>query len=400
MLKLWASIRKELQLLFRDPHGLALLFILPTAFILIMSLALQDTFQRRSGGPLSAVIVDFDQTDRSDEVIAGLMGRDGFNFTEIEPVEDLDPESLLDPQSARFVVILPKGLKREFFRETDDASSIEILAAADVDRQTEAVFVSLVREVLSRLKVEQLLDFLAEEEGLDDEDGFDSSMFDTPIEVIFPEGSDDGARPSSVQQNVPAWLVFSIFFVSIPFSNTFITERELGVQRRLRGTDMHVGIQLFGKFIPYLVINLIQVGLMLAVGVWLLPLLGGEKLEIPANPALLFVVGLAVSCAALSFALFISIVSRTTEQATMLSGLGNIILAAIGGIMVPRFVMPETMQALSDFSPMAWGLDAFLALLLHGHSYHNIVGPIAKLFGLSVVLIMVSGLIQRRTRKF
>ncbi len=39
-----ACVRKETLLLTRDLHGLALLFIMPLAFVLIMSLALQDQF--------------------------------------------------------------------------------------------------------------------------------------------------------------------------------------------------------------------------------------------------------------------------------------------------------------------------------------------------------------------
>ena len=46
---LLASFVKELQLLARDVHGLALLFVLPLVFILVMSLALQDLFESRAG---------------------------------------------------------------------------------------------------------------------------------------------------------------------------------------------------------------------------------------------------------------------------------------------------------------------------------------------------------------
>ena len=50
-----------------------------------------------------------------------------------------------------------------------------------------------------------------------------------------------------MQQNVPAWLVFAIFFVGIPFSNTFIKERQLGTQRRLRTVAISAPVQFLGK---------------------------------------------------------------------------------------------------------------------------------------------------------
>ncbi|MBL8452368.1 MAG: ABC transporter permease, partial [Zoogloea sp.] len=41
---LLALIRKELLALLRDPHALAALFLMPAAFIVIMSLALQNLY--------------------------------------------------------------------------------------------------------------------------------------------------------------------------------------------------------------------------------------------------------------------------------------------------------------------------------------------------------------------
>ena len=44
-----------------------------------------------------------------------------------------------------------------------------------------------------------------------------------------------GGRPSSVQQNVPAWLIFGMFFVVMPMSALFIVERRDGTLARLAG---------------------------------------------------------------------------------------------------------------------------------------------------------------------
>ena len=43
---LFTIIRKELLLAARDIHALLVLFLMPTAFILIMSLSLQDSFHK------------------------------------------------------------------------------------------------------------------------------------------------------------------------------------------------------------------------------------------------------------------------------------------------------------------------------------------------------------------
>ena len=72
----------------------------------------------------------------------------------------------------------------------------------------------------------------------------------------------------------------------------------------------------------------------------------------------------------------------TTEQATIATGATNLLLGALGGVMVPRSIMPEALQHLALLSPMSWGLEGFLDILLRGGgvSYHCAKGPDAGWF--------------------
>jgi ABC-2 type transport system permease protein len=129
---------------------------------------------------------------------------------------------------------------------------------------------------------------------------------------------------------------------------------------------------LLGKIIPYFVVNQIQVVLMILVGMFAVPFFGGDKLVINGNYFLIFAMSAAISLAAICFALFIANVSKTTEEATSIGGVVNIILAALGGIMVPKFVMPKFMQDIADYSPMSWGLEGLLEIFVRGGSFGDI----------------------------
>ena len=48
------------------------------------------------------------------------------------------------------------------------------------------------------------------------------------------------------------------------------------------------------------------------------------------------------------------------------------IFGAIGGILVPTFVMPGFMQFASNFSPLHWCLEGFYILFLKGGSWHEL----------------------------
>src|SRR5258708_3728207 len=76
----------------------------------------------------------------------------------------------------------------------------------------------------------------------------------------------------------------------------------------------------------------------------------------------------------------------------------NVPSSLVGGIMVPRFVMPEAMQKLSEVSPMAWALDAFHAVILRGGGAADIAAPCAKLLALATALFAAALWVHYRRR--
>ncbi len=400
--RLAGALRKEFTLILRDRHGLALLFILPLAFILVMSVALQDRFEANAGTAIGVQLFDMDDSDASREIILRLDAIPAFAVA----AETRDTAPAIEEIAARFTdddlrfaVVLPEGYGDALESGDSDAfDAIDVHVAAMVDRRTEAIFLSALREALGRHRVDALLAAIAELEDFEIDEDMSSASFEVPLEVVYAYGNDrdDSRSPSAVQQSVPAWLVFAIFFIAIPFSNTFIAERTLGVHRRLATTAMRTVDQFVGKITPYFLINVVQAILMVGVGVYLVPLIGGQALEIGGSLPALLVMAAGVSFAALSLAMLISVLADTTEQATLASGLGNIILAAIGGIMVPRFVMPPAMQEFSSLSPMAWGLDGFLDVLLHGGGFADIANDFARLCVFGAVMLGIAAVAFRR----
>lgn len=371
-----ACINKEGLLLLRDPHALALLFVMPATFVLIMSLALQEQFRSGEGLVHEVWVEDRDRSEGSRKLLAYLGEHDSFRV--------IDDAGSQGPDEEAFRLYIATG----FGASLDDdgarpAVHLKPGVPASLDGQQEQLFLGALREALGRARIEAFTARMAPDFGLD------LAAVDEGLEVRYIYQDDEaGAAPSAVQQNVPAWLVFGVFFIAMPLATTMIRERELGMDRRLRTTPVSQASVLLGKLLPYFVLNQLQVVAMLAVGVFVVPALGGEALSLEGiHSGALAVMAVAISLAALGYALLIAVICRTTEQASLLGGTGNILLAAIGGIMVPKFIMPAALQEFAEVSPMAWGLDGLLAVLLHGADIPG-VGPYAGIlaaFGLATM---------------
>ncbi|GAB1259172.1 ABC transporter permease [Aurantivibrio plasticivorans] len=394
MLNVWvATIKKEALLLCRDLHGLLLLFVMPAVFIVIMSLAMQQNFSSRNDNQLTVLLVDHAVDEDSARLVNMLSESGAFRF--VEP-DNTDKGFLLE-ELRRDNAAIALSISPVDSEEDDNTLSVDIVLAPSTTKPSELIFVSAVNDALRGIKADRMMqafrDSTGEELSIDD-------IANVNVSVEYAYSKQEGVSPTAVQQNVPAWLVFSMFFIVIPLSNTFVNERNLGTLRRIATIDVSPLALLVGKLVPYFVIMQLQVVLMLLIGRFLVPLLGGEALVINGSMALLAVVSAAVSIAALGYSALIATIAKTTEQATTLGGAGNIILAAIGGIMVPKFVMPLSMQSVSNLSPMSWGLEGFLDVLLRSGGFAMVWPKVAVLAAFGATLIVISYLLLMKRMRF
>jgi ABC-2 type transport system permease protein len=400
LLALWL---KEWLALMRDRHALAALFLMPAAFILIMSLALQDSLSPGKPLELGYVVVDLDRSDSSRELTRTLREQTTLRDHGTRDAESQALEEIRQGRHA-YALLIPKGFADSFASQKNDAK-LRLSSDPTIPQAVELAFRNQILAALGMLRVNEVLRSLPELTGQKAQElrpGNWQQQLDT---VAVRSSQDDAsqAHPSAVQQSVPAWLIFSMFFVVIPIAAIFVTERQHGTLQRLRAMQVPYALILAGKLLPFFIINQIQALLMLLVGRWLVPLLGGDALVLPPGfMALgqLWCMAAATSLAAVSLALLIASLARTSEQATILGGVGNILMGAIGGIMAPKFIMPLAMQKLTLISPMAWALDGFHAVLLRGSGFAGIAPYAFALLAFAAatlaLAVFVNHLNQRR----
>ncbi|WP_439133125.1 ABC transporter permease [Pseudomaricurvus sp.] len=371
---------KELRLLKRDLHGLLLLFAMPALFILIMTFALQNQYASNQNIDIEYYLLNKDNNTSSQKFVEQIEQLSNFERLHSAQSEEV-VRAEVARDGAKFLIIIQPDFEQKL---SENGKPVSLETAPGVT----PVLAQLVEAQLQQ-KLNELFLAKALSDSLNEPDLTDDIKSGNFINTRSLYGSGN-VQPSSVQQNVPAWMLFAMFFIAIPLSTTLINERQQGTLDRLRTMEFPRHLMLLGKLIPYFCINLLQVVIMLLIGVYLVPALGGDSLHLGNSPSGLALISVCASLAAVAYALLVAEVANTIEQATIFSGICNIIMAAIGGVMVPRFIMPPVMQTLSDASPMAWGLDGFFDILLRNGTLMDVMPEAAALLGFALAMLALS----------
>jgi len=404
VIKLLYTLKKEFRLITRDVHTVTVLFIMPAVFIMIMSLAMRDLFELHSSVSINVLAVNRDSGKNAEAFMKAIEGLPTFKLHLLE--KDATTERIRERMFAedyKFALIVREGISAFVTGESGEGGEkpLELLINPSVNVQTQMVLKGALEKNLAKLRQDTLIDHLG---GILEAAGIDGKKLkadsESPVEVRYAYMEGRSSKiPSAVQQSVPAWLVFSMFFIVIPLSNTFISERGQGTLMRLKSMNVSRISLIVGKMIPYLLINAIQAVIMIMIGMHIVPLFGGTALTLGNSLGGLALIVISVSFSAISLALLIASLARTTEQATTIGAVLNIIFGALGGIMVPTFVMPRFMQELASLSPMAWGLEGFLDIFLRDGRAMDVLPESLTLNLFGAIMLALTLIILRRQRE-
>jgi ABC-2 type transport system permease protein len=218
------------------------------------------------------------------------------------------------------------------------------------------------------------------------------------IREIAVSKSGSAKLPNATQHNIPAWTVFAMFFIIVSLGGSVVREKLSGSFVRMKTLPTNYLIALTAKQIAYIIVTLVQVAVIFSMGVYLFPLLGFPTLNMPEDLLGLTIVSLICGWCAVSYAVAVGIFAKTQEQANGFGAVSVVILAALGGILVPVFVMPDALQIIMKFSPLYWCLKSYYGLFLEEGNLHDILFSIMPLLVITfaIQIIIFAGLRKQR----
>jgi ABC-2 type transport system permease protein len=418
-LKILATIHKEFLLLVRDLGGLALIFLMPLALVVVMALIQDAPFRDYQEIKLEVLLVNEDK-DSLGNTIQNVF-ESSTNVTIIPMTDTVEAKALVQAGKYKAAVILPAGASGSLRKKIQQLMS-QIFTNVGINRNppdttvVPPVDVSIVFDPAIKVNYTQALSSALEKviadiqskwmlEELQSQLGTSSTPsekvkidFSSIVRVnhhFASEKNNNSLVLNSVQHNVPAWTIFAMFFILFPLAGNFIKEREEGSMLRLRLISGSQFAVIAGKFSFYFGICMLQCLLMIIVGIYLMPLLGLKQLVLGSNIIGVALTAGAVAMAATGYGLLIAVYFNTPQQALSFGSISVVILAAMGGVWVPIYVMPEALQRISRFSPLNWGLESFNDLFLRDSSTLAILPELLKLTSFSIVTLAASFFIHK-----
>jgi ABC-2 type transport system permease protein len=421
-----ASTWKETLLLRRDKAGLMVLFFMPAALVIIITLVQENVMELSGEKKSEILLLDQDHGRVATRLRQSLQDSKRITLIELDSAKTSREEAVARVREGdhQVCVVIPEGtskrlearVKTLFAADLPDARPVaENLLPVYFDPSVlpgfrSGILTALQLAIMSielELKAKALEEEVAKLQtgqqwlmpgGTKKPDlGISHLQENLLILAEEPAGDKKKNAPTAVQHNIPAWALFGLFFTCIPLAGSLLVERNSGIWIRLMTMPVSSVSLLVGKIIGYVGVCFSQISLIVLIGLYVFPLLGLPAFSITGHLTVLIAISLCCSLAACGYGVLLGSACTSLEQASMFGSISIVITAALGGVLVPIYAMPGVMQRISGFSPLNWGLEAYQDVLLRGSSAVQVSGHLGKLLAFFLVMVLISWYLNRRS---
>ncbi len=206
---------------------------------------------------------------------------------------------------------------------------------------------------------------------------------------------------------VPALAGLVLAFVgTIATSLGVVRERQTGTMEQLAVMPFRASDVLSGKLLPYLLVALIDLGLVVGASVTIF--------DVPfrGSPVLFLAGAFVFLVVTLGLGLFISTVSENQGQAMQLALMVTLPQVLLSGMIFPLEAMAEVLQWIAYLLPLTWFVEFAVGVMLRAATWSDLAVPLLALaaqavvvFGLSIIrvrrdLLPAGGRASRRLQRF
>ncbi|EKD83618.1 MAG: hypothetical protein ACD_39C00563G0001 [uncultured bacterium] len=342
---------KEFLELFRDPRMRVLTFLFPVIQILVLAQAFVLELHN-----VDIVLVDFDKSEISREVVAEFVGSGHFRISDYAD-NMKQAESLLAAEKARAIIHIPAG----FAGKVMSAAGGEIALITDGTGSNDS---GLIQGYASSI----FADFLRKKNGGLPPLTESIAWFNPNLESRY--------------YFVPGLIAIQMIVISFLLASiAIVKEKEIGTIEQLMVTPITVTEFILGKTLPYMAIGYIATTMMLIAA------FGFYGISVKGSWVLLyFCVGIFLA-GNLGGALIISVVSTNQQQALLTSFFFMLPFVMLSGLLFPIRNMPMPIQYLTMLNPLRWFFQILNGIIGKGSGLNELLLPIMAQIGIAIAFI-------------
>jgi ABC-2 type transport system permease protein len=373
--------------------------VVPIAFFTIFAFIFDEQIGLGKSPKVGVALVDEDGSVLSRRLLSALAEQETLRvyspeegsgedlvFDAVDPAQRLVLEGGLS-----LAVVVPRGWEGSWSQPEREPVSLRILADSSDPVATQVV-IALLQQLTGRLlaerargQIEAILSLSGNPQA-----AAATARFTKPVEVdVVDLFAADKANPV-VSMYAAGIAVMFLLFGAVGNAGSLLEEEESQTLERLLCTSLGMSRLLAGKWLLMWVVGVVQVTVMF---IWAQLAFG---VDLSGHVPGFLVMTTVTSAAASSFALTLAALCRTRAQLNAVAVILILSMSALGGSMVPRYVMSETMQEFGKVTFNAWALDGYTKVFWRDLPVPSLWPEVAVLLAVTVVLLVVARVLARR----
>ena len=389
---------KDLKLFIKDRRAVLLSFLLPIILISLFVFAYGGT-GRSKPKIRKLLVVDLDQSPTSKQIITDLKSVKELNIYLSDIIQS--QKEIKQGKYAAALILQPSlqdsvkngnALPLEILYNQEKEMEVGLLQPLIISTLMKHIGPQLVQNKirksiqmnfpnLTEKDLNRMLSKMSQNE--------DVTGAGIGIKMHAIAGQQDPKKLALIQA-VAGTAIMMLLFSIAGLAAGLLEEKEKGTLKRLLQSPIHPNAILWSKMAFAFFIAIVQLSLMF-VFAW--AVFGLDIIShIPALILMILVSGFAVS----SIGLLLAAIAKTRQQAQGFSTLVILIMSAIGGSMIPLFVMPPIMKKIAVISINYWSIQGFYDIFWRGLHLTQILPKIGILFGIGVILSLIAVRLYRK----
>jgi ABC-2 type transport system permease protein len=383
--------KKDLILFFHDQRSVILTFLLPVILITLFAFAYGSigAYDGRSE-PVKLLVSDLDQTRSSKEIIHKI---DSLEDIRIFLSDSLKSKKLVIKGKYACALIIYKGFQDSL--EVGNATQMELVYDRSREMEISILQQNLISTLMSstgEIIVKRSIEKYMKNQFSDIDKGTIDNILKTAIKKdnnklsikwtsVVGEKND---TKLGLIQAVAGTAILMLLFSVAGVGTSILEEKENGTINRLLYSPLKGSAILYGKMLFAFFISILQLTAMFLFA-WFI-----FKMDLSINiPALILMI-IATAFAVSSLGIFLAAIAKTRQQAQNLSTIIILIMSAIGGSMIPLFIMPSILQKIALLSVNYWGIQGFYDVFWRTLPLEEILPKIIILMSIGIVMTFAS----------